>query len=81
MDRQVGNQNNIFEIWVLITKVRSESSAEPANSMQSHHGLHCLHTQIMEVQFSPLIMLCLGSIRIDHVISGPCCKGNILQGN
>ena len=77
----MGNQSNILEILVLITKVRSEGSAEPTEFMQSHRSLHCLHTQIMEVQFSPLIMLCLGSIRIDHVISGPCCKGKILQRN
>ena len=31
------------------------------------------------VQCSPFIMLCLGSIGMDHVISEPCYKGAILQ--
>ena len=29
------------------------------------------------VQCSPIIMLCLGSVGIDYVISVPCYEGNI----
>ena len=33
------------------------------------------------MQCSPFIMLCFGSIEIDHVISELCYKGTILQKN
>ena len=33
------------------------------------------------IQCSPLIMLCLGSIGLEHFISEPCYKGTILLRN
>ena len=35
-------------------------------------------THIVVIQGSPFIMLCLGSIELDRVISEPCYKGIIL---
>ena len=34
-----------------------------------------------EIQGSPFITLCLGSIELDRVISEPCYKGIILERN
>ena len=41
----------------------------------SDHGLSG------DIQYSPFITLCLGSIEMEHVISEPCYKGTILQRN
>ena len=36
---------------------------------------------LVKIQYSPFIMLNLGSIGMDRDISGPCYKGTILQRN
>ena len=38
-------------------------------------------TEISLIQYIPFIMLYLGSIGMDRVISEPCYKGTILQRN
>ena len=35
----------------------------------------------VQIHFGPFIMLCLGSIEMDRVVSEPCYKGTVLHSN
>ena len=43
--------------------------------MQSHHYLHCLYKYFMIVQWSPFIMLWMGSIGMDILVVESCYEG------
>ena len=68
-----------FVVLWLISQLHHSSNAQTfLDASNFIFGVRIWEILVLQLQSSPFITLCLGSIELDHVISEPCYKGIIL---